>query len=66
MIEIIDPEELHNWYLEATARIDPNNYNDKAQKPYDELNREQKFIDNYIASKINKKIRDDLKSRLDI
>jgi len=66
LIEIIDPEELHIWYLEATKKINPENYNEKAQKPYDELNREQKFIDCHIASKINKKIRDEIKSRSDL
>lgn len=66
MLEIIDPEELHNWYLEATRELHPESYNSDAQKPYDDLTREQKYIDNYIASKINKKVRDEIKSKLDL
>lgn len=63
MIEI-EPEELHIWYLEATKQLNPENFNEDAQKPFDELNSEQKYIDCYIASEINKKIRSELKVRL--
>lgn len=45
-------EQLHCWYLEAVQKIDPNNYNHKAQKPYNELNEDQKFLDRYIAKKV--------------
>ena len=45
-------EQLHCWYLEALQEIDPNNYNHKAQKPYNELNEDQKFLDRYIAKKV--------------
>ena len=48
------PEQLHIWYLEATKELHPLNFNEKAQKPYNELNPEQKFIDEYIANKIGK------------
>jgi len=33
----ITPEQIHNWYLEATQKIDPVNYNAKAQKPFKDL-----------------------------
>ena len=60
----IEPEELHIWYLEATKQLNPKNFNKKAQKPFDELNSEQKFIDSFIASEINKKIQSELRVRL--
>jgi outer membrane protein assembly factor BamD (BamD/ComL family) len=45
-------EKLHEWYLEATRELNPENYNPNAQKNYQELNEEQKNIDRYIARKI--------------
>ncbi len=45
-------EQLHVWYLEASKELNPDNYNPKAQKPYQELNEEQKELDRYIAGKI--------------
>lgn len=47
--------QLHEWYLEATAQLHPESYNSKAQKPYDDMTEEQKFMDRYIAGKILKK-----------
>lgn len=44
--------KLHEWYLEGTKKLNPENYNAKAQKSYDELNEEQKEIDRYIAKAI--------------
>lgn len=44
--------KLHGWYLEATARLHPESYNPNAQKPYDDMTEEQKFMDRYIAGKI--------------
>jgi len=41
--------QLHTWYLIATRELNPENYNPKAQKPYSELNDEQKQIDRLIA-----------------
>jgi len=41
----------HEWYLEATAKLHPESYNPNAQKSYDDLTEEQKFIDRYIAQK---------------
>jgi len=29
---------LHEWYLEATANLDPESFNPEAQKPFEELN----------------------------
>lgn len=51
--EEIKPEQLHEWYLEATCEINPAHYNSRAQKPYSELKEGQKFIDKYIADKCN-------------
>lgn len=53
----IEPEELHQWYLQATEKLHPESFNEDAQKPFDELTGEQKYIDCFIASKINEKIR---------
>lgn len=44
--------KLHGWYLDATREIDQQNYNPKAQKKYDDLNEEQKYIDRYIAREV--------------
>lgn len=49
----VSPKQLHDWYLEATTFLMPGNYNDNAQKHYDELNEEQKSIDIFIANKVN-------------
>jgi len=51
-----EPEELHEWYLEATKLLKKESYNPNAQKPYDELSEEQKFIDKFICDRINNKI----------
>ena len=63
MIEI-EPEELHIWYLEATKQLNPENYNEKAQKPFDDLTKEQKYIDCFISSKINERIRYELEKMI--
>lgn len=41
-------EDLHDWYLEITARLKPESYNIEAQKPYSLLSDEQQSIDKYI------------------
>ena len=43
--------KLHEWYLEASMMINPDNVNPKAQKSYEELNDQQKFLDRYIAKR---------------
>lgn len=53
----ITPEQLHNWYLEAVRDLDEEHYNKNAEKPFDELTAEQKFIDEAIADRINEYIR---------
>jgi len=47
-------EKLHEWYLEACQKINPESFNKEAQKLYIDLTEEQKFIDRYIAEKILK------------
>ena len=49
-------EKLHEWYLEATKKLNPESFNPNAQESYDELTEEQKFIDKYIAQKIRELI----------
>lgn len=44
--------EVHGWYLESCKELDPESYNAKAQKSYDELTEGQKFLDRYMAKKI--------------
>lgn len=51
----ISPEELHLWYLEAVKKLKPESFNSNANKDYSELTEEQKFIDKFIADKINEK-----------
>jgi len=53
----LKPEDLHKWYLEATKELKPESYNENAQKPYNELTDEQKFIDEFICEKIKQRIR---------
>lgn len=51
--KLITPKQLHDWYLEATKELKPESFNKEAQKEYEDLTEEQKFIDKYIAEKIN-------------
>jgi len=44
--------KLHEWYLEAITHLSGENFNTSADRPYDDLNEEQKSIDRYIANKI--------------
>ena len=48
----ITSEQLHEWYLEATKKLKPESFNPKAQKSYNKLTKEQKFIDEFIMKKI--------------
>jgi len=45
-------ETLHEWYLEITKVLSPDSYNEKAQKAFNELTKEQQQIDNFIVDKI--------------
>jgi hypothetical protein len=45
-------KQIHDWYLQATKKLNPESYNQNAQKKYDDLTEEQKFIDRYIAGKV--------------
>ena len=53
----IKPKQLHDWYLEATAKLDPDSYNSKAQVDYEFLSSDQQYIDEYIADKIEQDLR---------
>ena len=44
--------QLHEWYLEATKELQKKSYNTFAQKPYERLTKEQKYISQYIAKQI--------------
>lgn len=48
-VEGITPENIHQWYLDATKELNPKSYNPNAQKKYEDLTEEQKFIDKYIV-----------------
>jgi len=50
--------KLHEWYLEATKELNPKSFNPDAQKSYDELTDEQRFIDKYIADKVKQHLRE--------
>lgn len=65
-------EIIHNWYLEACKEIKPESYNVKAQKTYQDLTEEQKFLDRYMARKIldllttkEAEIREDLREKIE-
>lgn len=47
----IPPEKMHEWYLEATKQLNPESYNQNAQKAYSDLTVEQQSIDKFIANK---------------
>ena len=49
----VTPQQVHAWYLEATAKLHPESFNPDAQKRYEELTDEQKSIDVFVADKIN-------------
>jgi len=52
----INPEDLakklHEWYLEALEKSDPDRSDPEVQKAYEKLSIEKKFLDQYIAKKI--------------
>ena len=50
-------KQLHAWYLEATKELNPESYNPNAQKAYEDMTDEQKFIDRYIAKKVRQTIK---------
>jgi len=52
----ITPEQLHQWYLDATKLLNPESFNPKARVPYSELTEEQQVIDKYICDQINFRI----------
>ena len=58
-VEDVKPETLHQWYLEAVKKLKPESYNPNAQKPYSELTKEQKFIDEFIATALKRYLKDD-------
>lgn len=45
-------KKLHTWYLEATKELKPESFNPNAQKAYEDMTDEQRFIDRYIADQI--------------
>ena len=51
-------QQLHEWYLAATAELSPEFYNPEAQKSFDELTPEQQYIDRFIAGKVERLIAD--------
>lgn len=64
-IKDITPQQLHNWYLEATKELHPEFYSPNAVKPYEELTDEQKFLDKYIAEKIKSFLTHEIKALLE-
>ena len=49
----VTPQQLHQWYLEAVMNLNKEDFNAKAVVAYKDLTDGQKFIDKYIADKIN-------------
>lgn len=50
---MISAKQLHEWYLQATRKLNPEAFNKNAQKPYEELTEELQFVDKYIAQRID-------------
>ena len=53
----LSPKDLHKWYLEVTKKLKPESYNKKAQKSFEKLSEEQKFIDKFICDRIKFRIK---------
>ena len=51
------PKLLHDWYLEAVSKLNPTSFNPNANKAFDDLTPDQKYIDFYIAGKIIDKLK---------
>lgn len=51
----VTEKELHDWYLQSTKLLNPKSYNPNAQKPFENLTKEQQQIDKLIAYKVNLK-----------
>ena len=54
--DIVTPEELHQMYLDGSRKLDPDNFNDEAQVPFEDLPEPQKKLDQFIADEINAKV----------
>ena len=54
--DIVTPEELHQMYLDGSRKLDPDNFNDEAQVPFEDLPAPQKKLDKFIADEINAKV----------
>jgi hypothetical protein len=50
--DIFSPESIHTTYLEATLKLKPVSFNNNAQKTYDDLTEEQKYIDIFFSNDI--------------
>jgi hypothetical protein len=56
--DFVEPRELHEWYLESTATLRKGSYNPEAVKPYENLTLDQKYIDVFIAGKLNRRFKE--------
>jgi hypothetical protein len=45
-------KQIHTWYLEASQKLHPESFNPEAQKSYEDLTEEQKYLDRYLAEQI--------------
>ena len=57
----ITAKKLHEFYLGACEDLTGESYNSLAQKQYNNLTEDQKWIDKYIAQKVNELIKKHLK-----
>ncbi len=57
----ITPEQLHKWYLQAIKYVDPENFNPKADKDFEDMTEEQQYIDQHITLRINEVIKQAVK-----
>ena len=55
-INIITPQQLIKWHNEAFEEITGESYNSKDPNQFDKLSEDQKFVEKYVADKINEKV----------
>ena len=49
----VTPEQLHEWYMQCIASVPARALNQRAGVPYDELTDDQKYIDEFMAQRVN-------------
>ena len=56
MTFLMTPKEIHQVYLDTCKLLKPENYNERAQKPWEELTEEQRCIYASLAFEMNRRV----------